>query len=521
MARIAQQQRANVASLPAPIGGWNARDSIANMAPTDAYELENLFPTVSNVVLRGGYNNHVTGFPGQVETLLSYSGAATNKLFGISVTSIYDATTAGAVGAAVVTGLANARWEYINVATAGGNYLYLVNGTDSPLLYNGSTWTAITAISTPAITGVTTTELSNITLFKNRVWFVQKDTLKAWYLPTLSVGGAANYIDLSSIAKEGGYIVAAGTWTLDAGYGVDDNLVFITNNGEVMVFRGTDPSSASTWALVGVWSIGAPVSKRCMLKYGGDLLILTLDGLVPLAAALQSSRLDPRVNLSDKIQGAFTAATSTYQNNFGWDILFNPKNNAIWVNIPVQTGASQEQYVMNTITQSWTKFTGWAANVFELYNDDPYFGGNTFVAQAWTGGTASTSYIDGTNNIVTNALQAFNYYGSPGVKKYFTRARPSIFTSGTPAIFIGINVDFDTSDTTGSVSYTPSSTQSYWDTAVWDSGVWGSNAVITNNWQGVTGIGYCGGVRFKSTSRNLPIEWAATDVVYQTGWAGV
>lgn len=521
MALPAQKARANVASLPAPIGGWNARDSIANMEPTDAYELENLFPTVSNVILRGGYTKHVTGLPGQVETLMNYSAAATNKLFAISVTSIYDVTSAGAVGAAVASGLSNARWEYINVATAGGNFMYLVNGTDSPRLYNGTTWTAITAISAPAITGVTTTLLTNITLFKNRVWFVEKDSLRAWYLPTLSVGGVAQYIDMSAIAKKGGYVVAAATWTLDAGYGIDDNLVFITNQGEVIVYRGTDPSSASTWALVGVFSIGSPVSKRCMLKYAGDLLVITLDGLVPLAAAIQSSRLDPRVNLSDKIQGAFTAATSSYKDNFGWDILFNPKNNAVWVNVPVKVGSSQEQYVMNTITKSWAKFTGWAANVFETFNDDPYFGGNGFVAQAWKTGSGSTGYIDDTNNIVTNALQAFNYFGSPAVKKYFTRARPSVFTSGSPAIFIGMNIDFDTSDTTSAISYAPSASQATWDTSVWDTGVWGSDLTITNNWQGVTGIGYCGGLRFKSTSRNLSVEWAATDVVYQIGWAGI
>ena len=32
---------ANVQSLPAPIGGWNARDSWADMAPTDAVAMEN------------------------------------------------------------------------------------------------------------------------------------------------------------------------------------------------------------------------------------------------------------------------------------------------------------------------------------------------------------------------------------------------------------------------------------------------------------------------------------------------
>jgi len=519
MARRALIQRAaaSVASLPAPVGGWNARDSLANMAPTDAVTLENFFPGVASVNLRGGYSKHATGLPGQVETLMPYNGAATTKLFAASSTGFYDCTSSGAVGAAVVSGLSNARWEFINVATTGGNFLYAVNGVDKPRLYNGTTWTAIDGASTPSITGVTTTNLSNINLFKNRVWFIEKDTLKAWYLPTSSVGGAAQSLDLSSIAKFGGYLVAMGTWTIDAGYGVDDNLVFVTNKGECIVYRGTDPSSASTWELIGVWVLGAPVSKRCFMKYGGDLLLLTLDGLLPLASALQSSRLDPNVALSDKIQGAFAAATSTYQNNFGWVMLYNAKNNALIVNVPVSTG-NQEQFVMNNITKAWCRFTDWNANCFSILNDELYFGGNQYVAKAWTTGT--TGYIDDASNISGRILQAFNYFETRGVKKYFTRARPSIFSNGQPAINIDINVDFDLSASTAALAYTPS-TYGLWDTATWDTGIWGSADVINSNWQGVTGIGYCAAVQLNSSSRNLQIQWASTDIVYQLGWPGI
>jgi hypothetical protein len=384
-------------------------------------------------------------------------------------------------------------------------------------LYNGTTWTAIDGASTPAITGVTTTSLSNINLFKNRVWFIESNTLKAWYLPTSSVGGAAQSLDLSSIAKFGGYLVAMGTWTIDAGYGVDDNLVFVTNKGEVIVYRGTDPSSASTWELIGVWVLGAPVSKRCFMKYGGDLLLLTLDGLLPLASALQSSRLDPNVALSDKIQGAFALATSTYQNNFGWGMLYNAKNNALIVNVPVSTG-SQEQFVMNNITKAWCKFTGWPANCLTIYNDDLYYGGTDYVAKAWTVG--NSGYVDGTDNISARALQAFNYFETRGVKKYFTRARPSLYSNGSPGINLSINVDFNQADSTAAIAYTPSGF-SLWDTAVWDTATWGTGDVVQANWQGVTGIGYCGGIQMNTSSKNLSLQWASTDVVYQLGWAGI
>src|ERR1700722_16754692 len=92
-------------SLPAPIGGWNARDALANMDPADAVILQNFFPTVSNVVLRGGSTPYATGMTGQIGTLLNYNSGSTEKFFAIdSSYGIFDISAPGAVGSAVVSG---------------------------------------------------------------------------------------------------------------------------------------------------------------------------------------------------------------------------------------------------------------------------------------------------------------------------------------------------------------------------------------------------------------------------------
>ena len=506
--RLIKKQNAEVQSVPAPVGGWNARDSLANMEITDAVQLENMFPTVNSVQIRGGYSSWATGLGSQVESLFTYAGGATSKLFAAAGTSIWDVTSSGAVGAASLTGLTNARWQHVNVSTTGGNYVYIVNGVDSARVFDGTVW------STPAITVATSSTFSQVELFKNRVWFIQKNTLKAWYLPTSAISGAAASLDLSSVARRGGYLVAVATWTLDAGYGVDDNLVFVTSEGEVIVYRGTDPASAATWALTGLWQLGAPIGTRCVYKYAGDLLILTYDGLFPLASALQSSRLDPRVALSDKIQGAMALATYNYGTTFGWDITYSSKDNALWVNVPVAAG-SQQQYVMNSITKAWCQFTGWAANCHEVFSNTPYFGGNGAVYKSWT-----ADHTDNAAAIQTNTIQAFNYFGTRGTKKQFTRARPTLLTDGIPSTFIGMNVDFDLSDTTAALTFSPGTT-ALWDTSLWDAAVWGAGLAVNNGWQGIAGIGTCGGLHLKTSSKGMDIQWPATDVVYQSGWPGV
>jgi hypothetical protein len=216
-------------SIPSPVGGLNDRDSIADMDSKDAIILENWWPLPSLVQVRKGSANHVTGFTEPVETLVEYLPPSGNsKLFAASGQSIYDVTDPGEVGSAVQTGLSNARWQSASITTPGGSFLYLVNGVDSPRLWNGTTWATITNASTPAITGVTTSTLAHICLFKNRLFFVENNSLRVWYLPVLSIGGNASALDLGAVFTMGGRVEACFTWTIDAGAGSDDHFVVIS-----------------------------------------------------------------------------------------------------------------------------------------------------------------------------------------------------------------------------------------------------------------------------------------------------
>jgi len=497
-------------SVPAPVGGWNARDSIADMPATDAASIVNWFPTTTDLMLRKGYSQWSTGLASQVETLLIYAGGATDKMFAATANGkFYDVTAGGAVGAAVVSGLTNGRWEYQNISTSGGSFLMTVNANDKLRGYNGTTWWT-DGDGTHDITGINTATVSNINLFKSRIWMIEKNTLNAWYLPTSSIAGAASQFPLQSVARRGGYLVDMNAWTIDAGYGVDDLLTFITSKGEVIVYRGTDPSSIASWSLVGVWEVGAPVGKRCLMKYEGDMLIIGQDGLSPMSAALQSSRTNPKVQLTDKIQWAVSDAVTNYGANFGWETLYYPKQNMIIMNVPVNTGSVQEQYVMNTITKNWARFTGWGANCWSLFQDNPYFGGNGFVGKAWD------TFSDAGTNITSTAAQAFSYYGTPGQLKRFTMIRPILNTDGSPGISANLNIDFEINTLSASVSTTPV-TGAVWDTATWDSGLFSGGLSISKLWQSATGVGYAAGPQLTCVTNGIQLRWVSTDIVYEGG----
>ena len=404
----------------------------------------------------------------------------------------------------VLSGLANGRFQHVNFTTSGGSFLVMCNGADDVYNYDGTTWT------NPSITGVTSSTLNTVNIHKSRLWFTQVGTLKAWYLPTQSIAGAANALDLSAYCPHGGYLMAMGTWTMDAGYGVDDMAVFVTNQGDCLVYRGTDPSSATTWALVGVWWIGQPIGRRCFVKYKGDMLIICEDGLFSLANALQSSRVDPKLALTDKIEQTMQESVALYRNNFGWQVIPFDGESLLIMNVPTQEGQYQEQYVMNTITGAWCKFTGWDANCWELFNDSIYFGGNGFVGRAF-----HTNADNGTA-IAATCQQAFNYFKTPGQSKRFAMMRPTLMTNGSPDIQGAINVDFDLSPPSSNLS-TLTITGATWDSAVWDTGLWQNTLITSRNWQGATGIGYAGGVRLDSSTNGIQLQWVATDVVMESG----
>jgi hypothetical protein len=498
----------NTASLQSPTGGLNARDAIANMKETEAVTMENWFPTPTSVDIRKGYASYSTGLPAYVESLMFYNTGATQKLFSVSNGAIYDSTASGAVGASAVSGLTNSRFQYINMGTAGGFFLMAVNGADKLRYYDGTTWSADGGTYT--ITGVNTVNIIHINQFKNRVWLIEKNSFRAWYLPVSSIAGAAASLDLSGLFKQGGYLMAMANWTIDNAAGVDDYAAFITSEGEVALYKGTDPSSSTTWALVGTFRMGKPIGRRCFCKAGADVLVLTTDGAFPLSKALLTDRSQLNLAATDKIQTIFNADAISYQSNFGWQPIIYPDGQKLIINVPQTENSVAYQYVMNTANGSWTKFTGWNAACFEILGNGLFFGGSGVVYKCDTG------LDDNGSEIQAVVQQAYSYFGERTAIKKFQMVRPIFSSEGVVNPAVLMNVDFEQNRTTVSPSFT-GSLGTEWDLGDWDTSSWESGDTINKRWQSVSGVGYCGGLRIVASLKNIGCRWQSTDIVYEKG----
>lgn len=510
IARSRTQKRriSSQTTIQSPTGGLNARDPLADMPETDAVVMDNYFPKPSSVEGRNGSVDHLTGIGSIVETLAVYKNGAQSELYAIAGGSVYDATTAGTAGSAVVSSLTNSRFQTINFGTAGGFFLMCVNGEDKMQVYDGTNWYADGTTTT--VTGFDTADAVNINNFKNRVWFIEKDSMNAWYLPVSSIGGAANNIDLSGLFKLGGYLVAMGNWTIDNAAGIDDYAVFITSEGEVALYKGTDPSSASTWALVGTFRMGRPLGYRCMVKAGADVLVVTTDGAFPLSKALLTDRSQMNLAATDKISTLINRDTKQYFNNFGWQPIIFPTGNKLIINVPTVEGSTSIQYVMNTQHGAWCRFTDWNAACFEVMDDMLFFGTQDAVVQADTGTD------DNGSEIVGVIQQAYNYFGNRGLVKIFKMARPIFVGEGALIPGIRINVDFKTNQSLPNQSVAVTA-GAEWDVAEWDVADWVFGDTVTKNWVAISGIGISGGLYISTSVKGIQFEWVSTDVIYEVG----
>lgn len=486
--RPAQRPTAIGKSIPAPTGGWNTESPLSDMPLNDALILDNWIPRPGYVEIRRGFVGHSIGAPAAVESMLVYRGTPTgDKLFAASNGGIYDVTVGGSFGAAAYSGCTSNRWAYLNYANAAGAWLLGFNGSDTPISYNGTSFAAMSITGSSGSITLTPSKLFTAAVHKGRILALETGTLHCWFPAAGAIAGAYQLLDLGSVFSRGGQLVAVGTWGWP-GIQPDDFVSFITNQGQIAVYQGIDPSDATNWSLVGVYDVGRPLGPKALMQYGSDLMLVTTDGIIAMSQVLQADRTKTELKaITTKIAGAFASAVRAYRSNYGWQGLFYPGDTtstnqeadggglAIF-NIPTATLSTSIQFVQNTLTGAWCRFpTGINSFCWELANDCIYFGSTSGVYQ-WDYGAS-----DNGQPITFTVKSAFTNFGTANTKQ-FTMVRPLLNTVSLVQPTLDVNVDYNDSNPTAMPVTVPASA---------------SQAAIRYNWTGATGIGYVGAVKMQ------------------------
>lgn len=515
-----QKQQSVPFQFPAPIRGWVLNENRTIAQPGGARILDNWIPTTTGISARGGCRLYATVHASDaVSSMWTYKVGDVEKFFAASATTISEITTvadANVPPTPDVTGQSVGYYSTEQFGTAGGDFLYAVNGGDDPQLYDGSTWTAINGASTPAITGVTTSSLSHVWSFANRLFFVEKNSLIAWYLPVDSIGGAANSFSLAGIFKKGGALLFGGKWSTDAGDGLDDMCVFVSTEGEVAVYSGTNPGSASDWSKQGVYQITKPLGQNATTSAGGDLLIATEAGVVPLSEAVRRDIASLEVGAISRNITPYWRQQALAISSLPWEIIKVPSLNLMVVSQPDSIDAYGSCLVANLQTGAWARFLGWRTRCLGVFGNRGYFGSDDGKVYLMNAGGSDNGAI-----YTCTYLGAHESLGAALVQKTVVQMRP-VFQAAHP-ILPQLTARADFNETLPAPpSSVPNFSLGVWDEGLWDEALWDSASVTiaSAQWVAVGVTGYSIAPLLQMTFGVTPtpkVELVSIDATYHAG----
>jgi hypothetical protein len=531
----------NISSLLTPVD-INIMDDLEQPLETDTGDVLALFSTLGTAEVYEGQTSGdwsvvqfattggiflfgVNGVdPGFIYDGTAFYPALAGGVYGLS----YDAETiAFTVGETLTGGTSGATAEIVKVidnGTTGVLWLTGITGTfqnnEAITDSNGGAATAdgVTSLLAPAVTGILTSDLSFVWSYKNRLFFVEKDSLDAWYLPVDQIGGALTKFPLGGVFPRGGSLLFGATWSLDSGAsgGLSEQCVFITTEGEVAVYQGTDPSDAAAWSKVGVYRIGKPLGKNAWIRAGGDLVIATSIGFVPLSQAIQRdyAALSPSA-VSYPIEEAWNE-TVLLRGDDPWHCEVWPESQLVAVAPPNET-EDPVMYVANARTGAWARYTGWRATCMEVWRGRMFFGSTDgLVLEAnVTGADADVPYT-------AAYIPLFDDIRQPASLKIGELARATM-RSSVASLNEKITFRSDFDETLATVpDAPPASSTNEWGTAIWGESVWGASSPVflTQKWKSIGGTGYAISTLVQITSGSvvpLDAELIRLDVTYQVG----
>lgn len=507
--RLQRQNLLKSTHIPAPLGGINRVDPESAMPAGDCLVALNMFGSKYGYKVRKGYRDWVTdiGDPAEeVRSLLSFKGSASDgsadRLFACTTSGIWDVSsstdTPSQVYAFPTQNAVSGYGIYTGFTTTAGHFLVYMDEANGYILYTESTdtWTIVAAGSSPGeIDGADPRDFAFVVAWKTRLLFVEKDSARMWYLPVGQITGTVGSFEFGNKFRYGGDLVGLWSLTMDGGEGVDDYLIAVGRGGDVVVYAGTDPSSASAFEQVGKWFVGGvPAGRRIATDFGGDVLLMSSLGVMPLSKLRGGGEIaNPDSYATRKIAPIFSDTISQRGHLTGWEIRVHPQESALIVNTPAWTGQSDEQFVMSLSSsgKGWSIFNGLPMVCSEVWGGRFYFGtedGRVCLSEGVYDGVALDGGLDDATDIQFAFLSAYSGLGTVS-KKQVRMVRPMLRVDGAvPAYTACARYDFDESAISETV-YSTGGGVSLWDTAVWDTSLWAEGLASQKSVIGSVGIG--------------------------------
>ena len=466
------QQRARGTTLPAPMQGVNATRVLTEMESQEAIFMINIMPEDFGCAVRDGYVEWANGWTGTpARTVITFEGNvdADDKLWVANSEGIWDVTTKGTISptkdVAFPSPDENAGiCSYVNYGNDNGDrFLLLCDGENGYYVWTQTTdtWAKI-ATGGGGITGADPDLFNFVMIWKQRVWFVERNSGRAFFLSkSEEFLGAAILFNFGDQFRFGGPLVSIHNWTLDGGAGVDDYLVAISGAGDVIIYRGTDPTSSADFFLVGSWYVGRlPAGNRVASGFAGELYILSVQGLLSLSQLLNGSSTDkPETYVTKKIAPYIRSVMNDTITEFGWHIHVHPKQSLLFINSPPRLGKGQFAFTLYFGTLGWGSTRGLAKAHTANWQGEVYWSdigrNKLFISQGHVDGVYIDPDVDGEPEAIEwDLLTSYTVLDAPATYKRVQYIRPMFIGGGTPTFNVKAAYDFDVLEQSGSPAFT-------------------------------------------------------------------
>jgi hypothetical protein len=512
----------------APLRGIDVSQPLPGGDPQTAIKLQNLIPRVLGLQLRKGYSRWVSNMNGEVRTLISYHPAnGSPSLFAATDTGdIYNVTVhtnATVTPVPVVNlpgGTPQGEWTSLNFTTdVGVHVLVAVCPGAGTFVYDGVNFVEITeGTGVGQIEGINPKTFSYVTVYKKRLWFIQHDTTKAWYLPVGQFAGKATAFDFGAMFPNGGELVMLVNWTYDGGGGagagtggLSNKLVAIADQGDVLVYAGDDPDVAAEFRVEGRWFVGrVPIGNRFASLYQSDVAILSERGLCFMSELMRGEGFFSNNALAGNINSELAVQVSGSLAIRYWEIRFLPHEQLLVINVP-EINQENLQWAYEVNNKAFCVLKGIPMLTVDTFDGRSFCGdasGNVW----WCFVGQSDGEVDGVpgKDLQGQCITAFSSLGEGIRVKRFLMVRASFIADTAPGVQVKLNSEWNLALPSGAPTYTRGG-NSLWDTGIWDTATWGGNGNTYEAWAGASGVGRYGSLalQVRGAADTIFIGWQA------------
>jgi len=379
--------------------------------------------------------------------------------------------TAYAIGALAKDTTDSSYWRCLVAHTSAAAGTFAADRTAHPTFWASTASDGVSWITGPAGTPVEFGHnLSYVGKYRNRLFFIGTKSMSLWYLPVLSVGGVLTEIPLSGSFTKGGFLKFLASWTIDAGDGVDDKLVIMSSEGEVVIFTGSNPAATDgSWHQEGRFDLSPPLGMNAWCQVGGDLLLLTVSGIIPTSQAITKSAGELELAMITRSIKRMWRDEVDAKRQYAWTMKKWDEYGGNFITLPGGAPGARVCLAQNNATGAFGRALGWDAMCFMRLGADMFFGtqdGKIMQADR-------TGYDDGVPYVAT-LVGGWETLQSGGSEAVWHQAR-AIFAApnGQPFVpQIAATTDYIVTIPPPPPAGVDPGVQDLWDQGLWDVAKW-------------------------------------------------